>query len=577
MSLKFLSIEEEPELEVIDVPAPNLSVATEGIAGAVIGFITGAVTWPLVGINAAAGAGAAAHAAELKKEIKTIADALQEAAVDNGRKAVREGKLTAGDFSKLERASFGEVLKGAIGNTLFGPIYGAIKGSEIENLRKELKEKVEELNNILKKQAQKQGIGNEVLDDADMELPGEFTQADDLALLEETAIALEGISTKLALEGMDVGSARELEKVSPGFLRASGGIGVYTSRPSLEGLADAATAVKDRLVAILAQIRKSVTELYKRFAEWLRGRAEKSENLDVTQEVKDFVASRQNLEAMKFIAGLPETPEDAAHEVATFAGGETATFAGNLADQFQSMGSQFEKIEKMMLDNPTQYRLAKGLVTVDELFSPEATKSLTGTLKMAAAAADNAMKSRDSNQFMEALSKIDEVNEQLDEFQKNVVLNTTPSEERGDDKGVSIDKLYENVSKAVNDFNRVSLADQTSDVVTTFLEMIKLGSETAIEEVVEMIPEDVPAQQRNSYAQKVVSLYRKIAAIGQDTMSLWRIRLGAVASINAVGKALVGLVDSFEKAVSNAGSSLEQEQKDKLVKGLAGKGLVIEF
>lgn len=132
----------------------ELNTANEGFVGGLLGFLIGGASWVIPFAAPGAGAAAAMHANQLKADIKKITEAIQKAAIDNGKKAVAEGKLSAEDFKQIERASFGTIFQGALLNTLFGPIYGAIKGSEIEDLQKELKKKCEELDKVLTEAAQ---------------------------------------------------------------------------------------------------------------------------------------------------------------------------------------------------------------------------------------------------------------------------------------------------------------------------------------------------------------------------------------------------------------------------------------
>jgi hypothetical protein len=128
--------------------------ANEGLVGGLLGFVIGGAGWVIPGAGTVAGGVGANEADKLKREIKQITEAIKDAAVDNGKKAVKEGKLSSADFKeKIEAASFGTIFQGALLGTLFGGIYGAIKGSQIEDLQKELKAKCEQLDRLLQQAA----------------------------------------------------------------------------------------------------------------------------------------------------------------------------------------------------------------------------------------------------------------------------------------------------------------------------------------------------------------------------------------------------------------------------------------
>lgn len=147
-----------------------LNVAQEGWKGATLGFAAGFLGI-IPGFNIGAGAAANNQAKRLKAEIEEVAKELEIAAYDQGQKLVREGKLTADDVKKNVKVGIKGIIGGAILGGLFGPIYGAIKGHEIEDLMAELKSKSKQLDNILKRDAARQGIaveGLEVLRDEDI-------------------------------------------------------------------------------------------------------------------------------------------------------------------------------------------------------------------------------------------------------------------------------------------------------------------------------------------------------------------------------------------------------------------------
>jgi hypothetical protein len=414
-------------------------------------------------------------------------------------------------------------------------------------------------------------------DDADMELPGEFLVQDDLDVLDDAACALEQMGVKMACEGISLDMARELDKLDPGFLKRAGGHAVFTHRPSLEGLNDGVKAVVDTLKAIVIKVRTFVAELYKRFLSWLTARFSKPGATDLDENLQQFVAERRNKDAIAYITSLPDDPAEAADEVARWIDGDSKAYASALADQFGGLHASVERLEDQMHQNPVHFRLAKGIVSVKELFKQDSDSAIAQILFKAHKAADVAMKTRRSEEFYQAIEGIDGIAHELDAFEKNMTINDHESSEMGDDKAVPFSQLYDNVAQAANDFKRVDVQQLVQEMASGVKHVIQMSAETKIEDILEMIPEDVPADKQGTYAQKIAALYRRLAKLGADILRLWKVRSDAVGSINEVGKALMGLVDAFEKAVTDAGSGLSQEQKAQLVKALGGKGFQIAF
>lgn len=410
-------------------------------------------------------------------------------------------------------------------------------------------------------------------EEADMELPGEFTIQDDFDLLTDAATALESIGTRIAIEGIDLSTARELDKLAPGFLRQAGGHSVFTNRPSLEGLSEATTSVSTTLAELMQRARVFVAGMYKRFREWLVNLVNKPEATGIQQEVEEFLAKQSSRAVMQYISSLPDTPQEAADEIARFMDGDTKQFSMALAEQLQSTVEMMQKLEEQIEAHPVQFRLAKGIVTVAEYFKEEANSSVQVMLKKASAAADIAMKCRNAQEFAKALEVITSVEGELREFSANMVVHSKPSKDLGDENAVAFDKLYDNVTTAVKDFQRLDIQDQVKSLTTTIEDIIRISEETKIEDVLEMIPDDVANDQRNAYAKKIVALYRDIASTGVSALNMWKLRLGSVQGINVIGSKLIEIVESFESDVAACVSSLQPEQKEQLAKALRGKGL----
>lgn len=412
-------------------------------------------------------------------------------------------------------------------------------------------------------------------DEADMELPGEFLVQDDLDLLQDSACALESIGSRIAIEGIDISTARELDKHVPGFIKRAGGSRVFTPRPSLEGLSDAATSVKETLVSIVRRVREFVASMYKKMLAWFQAKFSKAEVATVKQTVQEFLNERRNKDAMAYMTNLPEDAQEAADEVARWVDGDSKAFASALANQLPGIMKITESIEHAIDENPTHFRLVQGIVSVQELFKEDQQSAINTMLKKASQVADNSMKTRDSSQFMAAIEAIGAVTQELDEFEKGMVVNDQATDQEG--QHMSMDKMYDNVVRASNDFMRVDVQSQVKSMTGAVESIIQISEGTALEEILEMIPEDVPEANRNGFAQKIAALYRKIAALGKDILKLWNMRAQAVQSINTIGDKLIALVDAFEKGVVQAGSALADEQKEQLVKAMAGKGFTIEF
>lgn len=413
------------------------------------------------------------------------------------------------------------------------------------------------------------------------ELPGEFLVEDDVNVLADAASALESIGYHIACEGMDLSTARELEKIVPGFIRKSGGNRAFTSQPSLEGLADAAKTVKDKFTEVIKRLRDFVVQMYQRFIAWIKSKTSDTEggkqNETFAEEINEFLAARRNRDAMEYISSLPDTAAEAAEEVARFMDGETGEFASRFTDQIERVMKRVAIVEKMMMDNPTQFRLARGAITVADLFKVEADAAINGILKKAMTVANNGMSARNAEQFAQAMQAIAEVSAELNEFEKGMVVNDAPSSEYGDDKAMPFVKVYDNVKQAVTDMERVDIHTAANAILATAGAIVDVSQSVKIEEILEMIPGDVDANKHSAYGQQIASLYRRIAKVGADVLRLWRMRFYSVAAINKVMLAMIEVVDAFENGVVDAGAGLQPEQKTQLAKALANKGLKIVF
>ena len=408
---------------------------------------------------------------------------------------------------------------------------------------------------------------------SDPELPEELIIQTELADVDSAVASLESICLRIGCEGMDTATARELDKVAPGFLRRNGGLHAFTATPSLEGLVEAGQAVKKTVGALLVRMRKFISDMFKRFREWITAKFTRPEATDIAQEVTSFLAERRNHDAVAFISELPDDLEEAAHGIAILMDGETKEFASALVDQLQSTINRVHAIEKTLEDNHTQFYLVTGAMTVKEMYKDDV---LSETIKAASGVAQQALMSRNAAQFEKAMQEVVATTEQLKAMEADVIIQDKKgSEEHNTD--ISLIKMYDNVTEAVKEMQSVDVK-QLVDKMTACVEaIIKKSDETKMDDVEEMIPSDVPEEKRGAYANQIVNLYREISKLGSKTLRLWKIRGDSIASLNKVGTALIGLVDAFEKAVVGAGGTLTLEQKTQLAKALAGKGLKIEF
>jgi hypothetical protein len=416
--------------------------------------------------------------------------------------------------------------------------------------------------------------------DADMELPGNFTIEDDLKELDEASCALESIGTKIACEGIDLATARELDKVIPGFMRKAGGANVFTSRPSLEGLTEANTSIADRLKGVIERIFKMVADLYKRFRDWLKSKLSNPKALDISEELNSFLAERRNQDALTYVVSLPDDVREAAKEVARFMDGETTEFASALANQLAAIDKTLASLETAMEQNPTQYRVARGIMSVQDVFTQKADEGVRVLLEQSLDAADKAVRfsqgaSADKN--AQLLELVTNATNALVEFKKNMVVNDTASSSFGDDRAVPVDKLLENIRQAGDELKRYDVARLIQDSLAVLEKVIAASESKSEADVLKAIGGDNAQEGQAPLARQLTVLYKEIAEIGQASLRLWRIRITSVQTLNQVGDALMDVTVKFTQAVTTSAQGLAQEQKDQLVQALRKKGMTVAF
>lgn len=123
------------------------NTSTEGFLGGLVGFILGGI--PIPGIPTAVGIASRHEADRLKKEIVAISKDIAELQHTGTLAALKEGKIDEEASKKQLKVDWKAVVEGAVLGTLFAGIYGAIQGSRIQNRKKELDEKIEELNKLM--------------------------------------------------------------------------------------------------------------------------------------------------------------------------------------------------------------------------------------------------------------------------------------------------------------------------------------------------------------------------------------------------------------------------------------------
>lgn len=126
-------------------------LALEGWKGAAGGVVAGIIGGMFPGLNGVYGAMAKQEVLKKRKEIQELAKEIAKVAADNGKKAVEEGKISAEDYKTKVDIGWEGVVGGFFGGFFFGPIYLAIRGSQMEDLHNELKAKMAELQELLKK------------------------------------------------------------------------------------------------------------------------------------------------------------------------------------------------------------------------------------------------------------------------------------------------------------------------------------------------------------------------------------------------------------------------------------------
>lgn len=418
----------------------------------------------------------------------------------------------------------------------------------------------------------------------DIELPESPEYDSDVLALTQSICALESFNDELS-NGMTATLAEKLDERFPNFIRDAGGNKVFTHTPSLEGLAEGIAVVTAKLKEIVKKIRIQIVAFYRKLKLWLLERMKTTTADDSNAAIDGFLNENRNKKAIEYLSKLSDSPEKIAKELVIYAGGDTAAFESALIDQLQPVLKRAEAIEKKIADVPTHYRVARGSVTISDLFSNAGDEGINSILSKAMTVAGlkslvkNAVAKATNNDYNDSFAAASRsliiVTEELDEYEKAFVVNNEASANFGDDKEISFIELYVNLAKAADELKRVSVKQQMDNAIKSFDSVIEVMDDEANDDVFSQLPDSISEQERRSFAAKVAALYNRVGKLGSDIIRLWKVRLHALDSISTVSTSLIGLVESFVAAVDGAKASLDDTQKQKLTKHLVDHGFTI--
>lgn len=291
----FLCLEGEQILSPQDELAlESGELALEGWRGGLKGFVIGLGASILPFGASAAGISYKRKVLKLREEIQGIAKQIAEVAADNGKKAVEEGKLKAEDFKKEVDIGWKGVVGGFFGGGFFGPWYSMVRGSQIEDLKKEMDSKVKELQAMLDKASETKEAMESLVDHSDTAETGLIQIAameaeaiaieSDMDQAADVALALEQMSTAMRTAGENGGLSRDGARVAhvaaDSLCKSIGLRSAMKSMPSLESygsvssrvvatnlaLEDLAEKAKLIWAKIVEAIKKSIAWIKERFA-----------------------------------------------------------------------------------------------------------------------------------------------------------------------------------------------------------------------------------------------------------------------------------------------------------------------
>lgn len=100
-------------------------------------------------VNTVTGGAARMRCDKIKEEIILISKEIEKVRLEGSKAALNEGKITEEFYSAQVKVSNRAIIEGAFLGTMFGGFYGAVIGSRLQNLNKELVTKLKELNNAI--------------------------------------------------------------------------------------------------------------------------------------------------------------------------------------------------------------------------------------------------------------------------------------------------------------------------------------------------------------------------------------------------------------------------------------------
>ncbi|MCK9234887.1 MAG: hypothetical protein M0R77_01055 [Gammaproteobacteria bacterium] len=126
-------------------------LSQEGILGFFGGGALGIISYPM-GLGGVVGVAQKSAVKNLEAKIEKLTKEIKKIAEDNGREAVKAGKISSEDFDEnFKGLSIGAIFSGIILGTLFSPIYNAVKSHQLEERTKEVVRLKKELDSLLNK------------------------------------------------------------------------------------------------------------------------------------------------------------------------------------------------------------------------------------------------------------------------------------------------------------------------------------------------------------------------------------------------------------------------------------------
>ena len=122
------------------------NTSTEGFIGGLTGFIVGGFTGPIWGALSTGEGG------RLRNQIIAAAKDIEKMQRGDVEEALKKGKVSKSDYDKIVGMDWKGVIVGIVGGTVGFGFYGAWAGSRLQNNAEELKEKIDELNKLIREE-----------------------------------------------------------------------------------------------------------------------------------------------------------------------------------------------------------------------------------------------------------------------------------------------------------------------------------------------------------------------------------------------------------------------------------------